>query len=157
MSFDAYDANATEGWFVRFLILHWFYIYHKRMEIHFWISSHKVLSKRQHFSSAHGWVSFTLAIAIDTTNNNWLNFLNKWPWCFANYSPLIFKSNTANTLGRRWTNSLSFILGGIFCVPTILLANCKFYAQNKEKFVQLFFCFHSYVNEMSFIHIWRHR
>lgn len=53
------------------------------MEIHSWISSLKALSKRQHFFSAHGWVSWTfrfgcVSIAIDTTNNNWLNFLNKW-------------------------------------------------------------------------------
>lgn len=35
-------------------------------------------------------------------------------------------ASTANTVGRRWTNSLSFIFASVFCIPTIFLANCKF-------------------------------
>lgn len=61
------------------------------MAIHFWISSFKVQSKRLHISSLRGWVSVQCAclcmrfsvcmcdvcvsFAIDTANNNWLNFL----------------------------------------------------------------------------------
>lgn len=32
----------------------------------------------------------------------------------------------ANKLGRRWTNSISFVMAAIFCIPTALLANRKF-------------------------------
>lgn len=38
--------------------------------------------------------------------------------------PLII--SLANTLGRRWTNSISFLLAAVFCIPTALLATCEF-------------------------------
>lgn len=118
------------GWFVLSPTSHSFYTLHKLKEIHLWTFSGKVLSKHQHFSSAIIWVSYRsllchcechVTFAIDMTNNNWLKFL-----IYANYLFLSHSFTTANTVGRRWTNSLSFIFGSAFCIPTIILANCKF-------------------------------
>lgn len=45
---------------------------------------------------------------------------------------IFFFSTKANTIGRRWTNTISFFLSAVCCIPTFFLANCmyRFKSQN---------------------------
>ncbi|XP_031637594.1 carcinine transporter [Contarinia nasturtii] len=64
---------------------------------------------------------FTLILYISQADGNpFLNFFIQ----SAIEAPAFFLGTyMANTLGRRWTNSFSFILASLFCIPTIILAN----------------------------------
>lgn len=71
----------------------------------------------------YGWVPLCRRVICiwHDTNNNWLKFL---------ISKLSFLppkcARVANTIGRRWTNASSFLFAAVFCIPTILLVNCKY-------------------------------
>lgn len=60
-----------------------------------------------------------------------------------------YKNNTANTIGRRWTNVISFLLSAVFCVPAIFLVNRKFYGMQKS-FAK--FSFSVYASEVNVIY-----
>ncbi|XP_055297249.1 carcinine transporter isoform X2 [Sitodiplosis mosellana] len=64
---------------------------------------------------------FTLILYIAQADGNpFLNFFIQ----SAIEAPAFFLANyMANTVGRRWTNSFSFIFASLFCIPTIILAN----------------------------------
>lgn len=57
---------------------------------------------------------------------------------------------SANTIGRRWTNVLSFLLSAVFCIPAIFMINCKFYGMQKS--FAKFSSFLVFLNEMNVIY-----
>lgn len=99
-------------------------------------NAHATQNCTLHFASPCT-AAMVVSTAIDTTNNNWLNFLDFLVDMHANYLFHLADHHhrahrTANTIGRRWTNVLSFLLSAIFCIPAILMVNCKFYGMQKS-------------------------